>query len=1142
MLKSKNGIVIALLAMLMFASNAYAVSPKREWRSTWMATVWSLDWPSTTGTTAAVQASQKKEMTDYLDLLVEMNMTSTCFQVRSMCDAMYKSSYEPWSSYLTGNRGKDPGWDPLAFVVEECHKRGLECYAWVNPYRYSTGSDWNTTQDQELVNSGILLTSGSTIILDPGKAATRERIVNVCKEIISNYAVDGILFDDYFYPNGITADSSAGDYTLWKNSGTTLSFGNWRRANVNQMVKDVYEMVQATRPDVRFGISPAGVAGKNDTHGLTACPVSASDWQYNGIYSDPLAWLEEGTIDFISPQIYWHTDHSTAPYEPLTKWWSYAANHFGRHHYASVSISDVSSNNTSSHLAEHNKEILLNRQYTENNAPGTCFYSTKNLLRSRTGLADYVISNSFTHKALQPVVTWGKANAVTYGAVTNLKLADGALSWDAVSNGNAIIRYTVYAIPHDKSSTDVQLSDGDGIDNQYLLGVTYANSYTLDDSVKGSYWYAVCVYDGYGKEHTAAVVNYPDGSSQNTTLVSPVNDATTTWLTTFNWTAVENATYTLEISTSKRFSKIIYSEKNLTTNSATLDLYLLEDTKTYYWRVTTTQTGKLASTSDVASFTSPTRSAGPSVTLVSPANKAEFEETCNFKWKGVSADIDNYTVEIATSNDFSVVKHSKSVTYNASATDVTYEMQASLLGIGTFYWRVLTEGKHITPGASEVRSFSVTKISVGGTEAGYEIKQDKDSYGDVGTLSVTNMWMRSVDSGYANMSFESNGSLNRGMCVVGDYVYVSGRSENASSASAYLRKYSAITGEHMGDLALGAEASVGYYPCNDVIKDSKGNVCVTNLSLNASTTPLKVFQVNLETGAVTEVASISTSKTDRIDHAAVYGDVSTGNFQVYVGFKGTANVARWTYENGTQKKEEICTVKGFYTGSNFGIAPRLTIVDENTFFIDGGAIPMTRYNFSTGEMIGSFKDNTALAPTGYEANGCAFFTLNGKKYVVYSYGDDETSTSNAPFTFNVVSTDDNMSFSSMSLLWTLPKAGLGNVYSGTMQAPVDYLTVDDNTVRVYLYAPGCGLSAYEIKDNGSSAIEDVAQGSLNIAVAGKHVVLGSVAESVKLYDIVGTRIVQAKNVSSIEANVSAGVYVVVAKAGGVTYKKKVVFK
>ncbi|MBR6639404.1 MAG: family 10 glycosylhydrolase, partial [Muribaculaceae bacterium] len=138
-----------------------AANPKREFRSTWFTTVWNLDWPKSSGSTA-----QKAELTTYLDQLKAMNLTSVCFQVRSLCDAMYKSSYEPWSSALTGTRGSNPGWDPLAFVVEECHKRGMECYAWFNPFRWSTGTTYNTSYDQQWRNKGWILTYGSYSVLN----------------------------------------------------------------------------------------------------------------------------------------------------------------------------------------------------------------------------------------------------------------------------------------------------------------------------------------------------------------------------------------------------------------------------------------------------------------------------------------------------------------------------------------------------------------------------------------------------------------------------------------------------------------------------------------------------------------------------------------------------------------------------------------------------------------------------------------------------------------------------------------------------------------------------------------------------------------------------------------------------------------
>lgn len=297
------------LAAVLLAIAALPMSSgvKREVRSVWMATVWALDWPSSTSSTTA----QKNEMVKYLDVLQKNNFNAVYFQVRTMSDAFYKSSYEPWSSYLTGTRGKDPGWDPLAFVVEECHKRGMECHAWVNPYRFSTGSNWSTAQDQALKSAGMLLAytksdGKTTTILNPGLESVRKRIVDVCKEIISNYDVDGLVFDDYFYPEGIPVTSSAGDYDLWQKSGASMTFGDWRRNNVNQMVADVYKMVQHQKPYVRFGISPAGAACTSAAvaakHGIDRCPV-ASDWQYDGIFSDPVAWLEAGTIDYLSAAV-----------------------------------------------------------------------------------------------------------------------------------------------------------------------------------------------------------------------------------------------------------------------------------------------------------------------------------------------------------------------------------------------------------------------------------------------------------------------------------------------------------------------------------------------------------------------------------------------------------------------------------------------------------------------------------------------------------------------------------------------------------------------------------------------------------------------------------------------------------------------
>ena len=304
---------------LLTAAQAFAGNPpKREFRSAWLATVWAIDWPKTSG-----QSARKTELNAYLDAYESINATGICFQVRSMADAMYQSNLAPWSQYISGTRGTSPGWDPLAYAVEQCHARGLECYAWLNPYRWSsTGTIPSSTSfDKNWKDKGWALSNGSYVVLNPAKEEVRKHIVDVCREIVDNYAIDGFLFDDYFYPAGGTAeDSSAGDYSdyqTYKKAGGTVSFGDWRRDNVRKLMKDLRQMLSETRPDVRFGVSPAGVAGTSSSvankYGVTTCPSPSGDWQYNLIYSDPLAWLYDGSIDFISPQIYWKTTTTSSP-------------------------------------------------------------------------------------------------------------------------------------------------------------------------------------------------------------------------------------------------------------------------------------------------------------------------------------------------------------------------------------------------------------------------------------------------------------------------------------------------------------------------------------------------------------------------------------------------------------------------------------------------------------------------------------------------------------------------------------------------------------------------------------------------------------------------------------------------------------
>lgn len=1055
----------AFVALTLWAQEAQ----KREMRTVWIATVSNIDWPQTRGTGTATINKQKKQLTDLLDGFVKANMNSVCLQVRPMADALYKSSYEPWSSYLTGTRGQDPGWDPLAFAVEECHKRGLEINAWVNPYRFSnsSGNDCTTAIDQNLKNSGILMQVGNRIVFNPALKASRDHLLKVCKEMIQNYDIDGIIFDDYFYPGGGTPeDSSAPDYQLYTQSNSGMSIGDWRRANVNQMVKDMWDMVQATKPYVKFSIGPAGVAGQRATsatkHGVV--PVDeycrASDWQYNSIYSDPLAWLEEGTIDYISPQLYWKTTHVTNPFGPLTNWWSYIAEHFGRHHYASHNIYFMEKTNTKADWDEILQQIRYSRQYNRQNAPGVNFYSAKYIDGPKCkGLADYLSQTLFTHKALEPAMPWhSKTN---YDAPANLAYSGGTLSWTGVNK--ALVRYSVYAVPLTVTLDEAQSQAFDGIKSDYLVGVTYTPSFKLDASLQSGYWYAVCVVDGWNNEFAPSFYNLATEYADKVTLVSPIAGTAATWNQQFAWTAADGATYELQISDDATFGNVLIQRKQITSNTTTIDLGDLASGKTYYWRVATLQPNRIVMWSDVATFKAPVRTPAEAVALVSPGNGASFDADFVFKFTPVTAH--SFKLQVSKTADFAHVAY-ETTDFASAGNQLSANCVVSVLGKGTFYWRVVSSRKYYSDKASEVRRFTVTKTPIGELEPGYVMKQDIDAnaYDAVNGYRLTNKWVRSVKSEYGNITFENKGQLNRGFAVVGDTIYVSGRESASTTAPAYLYLYSADTGERIKRMSLGYEATVPYYPCNDVQTDHAGNLVISNLTLNVGTTPLVLLSVDKTTGALTKVASLTFSglEESRIDHCAVAGDVKSGDFSVFACPRYSTKLLRWQFRGGKLTSQQSVTMKGYAPShaTTSGIAPQLYAQDENIVYINGSGIYFTRYNFATGAIDVAFSTGSPMAPEGTNGNGGTAFTLGGAHYMLYPSGDF-----NSSFNFNLVQNTTDTSFAGHQLMWCFPKRGLGNVNSDTWSAQCTAVPVSATDAMLYLYVPGNGMAAYLLSKN-----------------------------------------------------------------------------
>lgn len=520
-------------------------APKHEMRGAWLATVYGIDWPSRTGTTAAVADEQKRELREILDILQVSGINAVMFQVRSMCDAMYQSSYEPWSQWLTGSRGVAPakGWDPLRFAVEEAHARGMELHAWVNPFRLANGQapeaapaatgkgSFNPSAKGWVIAYGVAekvktkvaakrkkgkrpsksaytTKTRWTSVLDPGNPAAREHIVDVCKEIITKYDVDGLVFDDYFYPDRLPLGNGY-DYDEWLSqcSGESggepsMSQADWRRENVNRTIFLVDSMIERERPWVRFGVSPAGVGGGNGAatapFGIEPPPVG-KDWMYDRIFCDPLRWLADGTVDYVSPQIYWACAHETNPYEPIAGWWQQVALHFNRHCYPSQKILSLPAGVQA--WEEQLAQIEANRRESTGTDAGQIFYSTCHLSgKQASGLGAYLRQDPFRWPALMPVTPWKSAR--NPGMIKKIDMKGGYLQWKPLDG----MRYVVYAVPKDVSMFDAVAGNGANFMARYIVGITYGHVFQLPPDKIKNHWYAVAPYDRFGNEWEASVI------------------------------------------------------------------------------------------------------------------------------------------------------------------------------------------------------------------------------------------------------------------------------------------------------------------------------------------------------------------------------------------------------------------------------------------------------------------------------------------------------------------------------------------------------------------------------------------------------------------------------------------------------------
>lgn len=674
---------ISLLALGLCLALTLHAQPKREFRASWLTTVWAIDWPNPhSSPDAAGQLKQQEYMLSLIKLHEKANLNAIFFQVRGFCDAMYNSKYEPWSQYLTGTRGGEPTYDPLQLVIDLAHARGMEVHAWLNPYRYaSSDATFGKDHEKDYYNThpDWLVNCGGITILNPSLPEVREQICKVVADIVENYDIDGIIFDDYFHQSGYQDSYDQEQYDATANG---MSRADWRRAQNNLMVRMVNDTIKAIKPWVKFGIGPAGVAGKANTsapvYGVEPCPTPSSDWQYNQIYADPLAWYNEKTIDYMAPQIYWTID-SWANYDVICKWWSDMACHFNRHMYVSHTLQNMVSDNQIT-SGKHGKQeigdqIALNRLYDRMDAPGSCWYSFSTGMTTKD-FFNYIGEDVNARPAVIPQMTWMATNDCYY--VSNIRVEGNILKWEAPKEN---LRYVVYQIP-----TSEVGQHGAVATSRNVLGTTYTNSFSLNNKFVSDgtmpTTYAVAVLDRFGNEHPARTMdNTQWGKSPKAEIVYPANNAATVMPCNVSWKAVEGAdSYFFQLSKSADFSTFDYEYEVSDTTFYLGKVYWLNQDGTYYWRVRTRSINKEDSFTDIHAFD------GSYFRMQSPAEG----DTCDFHsptfvCDSISFHTVEYTFEIASNTKFDA----NSIVHVATSSTHRYTLPFDLLASRDYYVRVI---------------------------------------------------------------------------------------------------------------------------------------------------------------------------------------------------------------------------------------------------------------------------------------------------------------------------------------------------------------------------------------------------------------------------------------------------------------------
>jgi uncharacterized lipoprotein YddW (UPF0748 family) len=396
--------ILFLLTAMFLPANLFAADdivpplPAREFRGAWLATVANIDWPSKPGLPVA---QQKAELISLLDRAAQLHFNAVLFQVRTVSDALYASPFEPWSEYLTGTQGRppEPFFDPLAFAIRAAHERGLQLHAWFNPFRAGHPEAKSPPAQNHLTRTHPewVRHYGKQTWLDPGDPAVALHVVAVVQDVVKRYDVDGIVFDDYFYPyrenNRAGQEMDFPDDATWKKFGASsgLARDDWRRDNVNRFVHEISRVIKANKPWVQFGISPFGIWRPKNPASINGMDA------YVKTYADSRKWLANGWVDYFAPQLYWGIAAREQSFPVLLDWWR-AQNLQGRHLWPALADSSVGGKFSPDEIL---RQVQLTRQKID---PGAIHYHLRSVLENPALAA--AVRVQYAQPALVPASPW----------------------------------------------------------------------------------------------------------------------------------------------------------------------------------------------------------------------------------------------------------------------------------------------------------------------------------------------------------------------------------------------------------------------------------------------------------------------------------------------------------------------------------------------------------------------------------------------------------------------------------------------------------------------------------------------------------------------------------------------------------------